>query len=94
MGFGSVILGGVADKAGRKPAMLGCLVIMADRHVHGPCRAGGRTPLTIWRFITGLGIGGDAGGDQRGDRRDLDQQVSGRSLAMALLRDRLPGRRG
>src|SRR5919107_1747542 len=29
MGFGSVILGGVADKIGRKPAMLGCLVIMA-----------------------------------------------------------------
>ena len=29
MGFGSVILGGFADKAGRKLAMLVCLVIMA-----------------------------------------------------------------
>src|SRR5690606_3403959 len=29
MGFGSILLGGLADKAGRKPAMLICLVIMA-----------------------------------------------------------------
>src|SRR5687768_11835746 len=28
MGFGSLLLGGFADKAGRKPAMLVCLVIM------------------------------------------------------------------
>ena len=29
MGFGSILLGGYADKGGRKPAMLVCLVIMA-----------------------------------------------------------------
>jgi MFS family permease len=29
MGFGSVILGGMADKFGRKNAMLVCLVLMA-----------------------------------------------------------------
>jgi MFS family permease len=29
MGFGSVLLGGIADKLGRKPAMLACLVVMA-----------------------------------------------------------------
>src|SRR6476619_2833469 len=28
MGFGSVLLGGVADRIGRKPAMLFCLVVM------------------------------------------------------------------
>ena len=29
MGFGSVMLGGLADKIGRKPTMLLCLVVMA-----------------------------------------------------------------
>jgi MFS family permease len=57
MGFGSILLGGLADKAGRKPAMLICLFIMAI----GMYMAHAATdvwPLTIWRFITGLGIGG------------------------------------
>src|SRR6478752_4960567 len=56
MGFGSVILGSVADKAGRKPAMLGCLVIMAIG-MYMAHAATGVDNLTIWRFITGLGIG-------------------------------------
>lgn len=57
MGFGSVLLGGYADKAGRKPAMLICLVIMAV----GMYLAHSATavwPLTFFRFFTGLGIGG------------------------------------
>src|SRR5215510_15879029 len=29
MAFGSVFLGGVADKIGRRPTLLGCLVVMA-----------------------------------------------------------------
>lgn len=33
MGFGSVILGGLADKQGRKPTMLACLAIMAASRV-------------------------------------------------------------
>lgn len=57
MGFGSVVLGGVADRIGRKPAMLACLVIMAIG-MWSAHAAGAVTPLTIWRFITGLGIGG------------------------------------
>src|SRR5690606_36604846 len=57
MGFGSVILGGVADRFGRKPAMLMCLVVMAAG-MYMAHAATGVTPLTIWRFITGLGIGG------------------------------------
>src|SRR6478736_8012586 len=57
MGFGSVILGSVADKVGRKPAMLGCLVIMAVG-MYMAHAAGEVWPLTVWRFITGLGIGG------------------------------------
>ncbi len=57
MGFGSVLLGGYADKGGRKPAMLVCLVIMAI----GMYLAHSATavwPLTFFRFFTGLGIGG------------------------------------
>lgn len=57
MGFGSVLLGGMADKAGRKITMLICLVIMAIGMFMAH-DAGGVWPLTIWRFITGLGIGG------------------------------------
>jgi MFS family permease len=57
MGFGSVILGGVADKIGRKPAMLLCLVIMAIG-MYFAHLATGVNNLTIWRFVTGLGIGG------------------------------------
>src|SRR6187399_844106 len=49
MGFGSVILGGVADKIGRKPTMLGCLVVMAIG-MYLAHAAGGVTNLTIWRF--------------------------------------------
>lgn len=81
MGFGSVILGGVADKAGRKPAMLFCLVIMAIGMFMAH-NADGVTPLTVWRFVTGLGIGGMLAATNA-----LTAEVSsksGRSLAMAL----------
>lgn len=57
MGFGSVILGGFADKGGRKRAMLVCLVIMAIG-MYMAHSANDLWTLTIWRFITGLGIGG------------------------------------
>ncbi len=57
MGFGSVILGGLADKRGRKPTMLVCLAVMAVG-MYMAHAASGLTDLSIWRFITGLGIGG------------------------------------
>src|SRR5690606_7276257 len=57
MGFGSLLLGGLADKMGRKPAMLICLVIMAIG-MYLAHSANGVTPLTIYRFGTGIGIGG------------------------------------
>nr|WP_207785994.1 MFS transporter [Altererythrobacter segetis] len=81
MGFGSVILGGVADKMGRKPAMLGCLVIMAIG-MYMAHAATGVDNLTIWRFLTGLGIGGMLAATNA-----VTAEVSskeGRSLAMAL----------
>src|SRR5690606_17426904 len=57
MGFGSVLLGGLADKSGRKPAMLICLVIMA-LGMYMAHSASGVWPLTFYRLFTGLGIGG------------------------------------
>jgi len=57
MGFGSVLLGSFADKWGRKPTMLLCLVVMAIG-MFLASQAGGVTPLTAWRLLTGLGIGG------------------------------------
>lgn len=57
MGFGSVLLGGLADKSGRKNTMLVCLVFMTAG-MYLASIADGVTPLVIYRFITGLGIGG------------------------------------
>lgn len=57
MGFGSVLLGGAADKYGRKNTMITCLLFMAA----GMWMAGHATsvtPMVIYRFITGIGIGG------------------------------------
>jgi MFS family permease len=57
MGFGSVLLGGVADRYGRKMTMATCLVFMAIGMylAHAATEV---TPLVAYRFITGLGIGG------------------------------------
>jgi benzoate transport len=57
MAFGSVLLGGVADRIGRKPTVLGCLVVMACG-MFGATTATSLVALSIWRVVTGLGIGG------------------------------------
>jgi len=57
MGFGSVLLGGVADKFGRKYTMVACLVLMAiGMYLAGTAQA--VTPMVAFRFLTGIGIGG------------------------------------
>jgi benzoate transport len=57
MGLGSVLLGGVADKVGRRPTILACLVAMSVG-MFGASFAGGVPTLLAWRLLTGLGIGG------------------------------------
>jgi benzoate transport len=57
MGLGSVLLGGVADKIGRRPTILGCLFAMAVG-MFGASLADGVPTLLICRLLTGLGIGG------------------------------------
>ena len=57
MGLGSIVLGSIADRIGRRPTLLGCLMIMAS----GMWLASTATdPLTLSlvRLYTGLGIGG------------------------------------
>ena len=57
MGFGSVPLGGLADRVGRRPTALTGLFTMAVGTIlattaHTPQR------LSVWRLLTGVGIGG------------------------------------
>src|SRR5277367_5934289 len=57
MGIGSILLGGVADKLGRRRTLLGCLVVMTLGMAMAT-RAKGVYDLSIWRVFTGVGIGG------------------------------------
>lgn len=81
MGFGSVLLGGMADRYGRKLTMLACLVLMAVGMwlAHS---ASAVTPLTIWRFLTGIGIGGMLAATNAVVAESTSK--SSRSIAMAL----------
>jgi MFS family permease len=57
MAIGSVLLGGVADRIGRRPTLLACLVTMAFG-MFMATTAASPVQLSIWRVVTGLGIGG------------------------------------
>ncbi|HKE83792.1 MAG TPA: MFS transporter [Vicinamibacterales bacterium] len=57
MMIGSIALGGVSDKIGRRPTTLGCLVVMA-LGMFMATTATSPVTLSIWRVVTGLGIGG------------------------------------
>lgn len=57
MAAGSVLLGQVADRVGRRPTVVACLVVMALGML-STTQVGGIGPLAATRLITGLGIGG------------------------------------
>ena len=57
MAVGSMLLGGVADRIGRRRTILGCLVAMAAG-MFMVTTAHDIVTLSVWRVITGLGIGG------------------------------------
>lgn len=57
MAFGSFILGGLADKVGRRPVILACLFLMATG-MYCAGNAANVQELLAWRLLTGLGIGG------------------------------------
>ncbi|MBX9886225.1 MAG: MFS transporter [Novosphingobium sp.] len=82
MGVGSILLGGAADKLGRRPTMLGCLVVMAGG-MWLATTAQNPQILGLWRFITGLGIGGMLAANNA-VTAELSS-AKGRSLAMSLM---------
>jgi benzoate transport len=57
MAIGSFFLGRVADRIGRRPTILGCLIVMTVG-MYGASTANGVVVLSLWRVFTGLGIGG------------------------------------
>jgi len=57
MAFGSMLLGTLADRVGRRPIILACLVVMSSG-MYLASLAGGVAMLLVVRFATGLGIGG------------------------------------
>lgn len=57
MGIGSLLLGGVADSFGRRRMVLSCLVVMTFG-MFMVTTAQNIVMLSIWRVLTGLGIGG------------------------------------
>lgn len=57
MALGSLLLGGVADRHGRRPMIIGCLTVMT-LGMAGAATAGTILALAGWRLLTGLGIGG------------------------------------
>lgn len=82
MAIGSILLGGVADRIGRRLTILACLGLMAVGMWQAG-RASGVEELLAWRLLTGLGIGGmlpaiNAAAAEFSNNR-------WRSLAMALM---------
>jgi len=57
MAVGSVLIGNLADRFGRRPIILGCLVVMASG-MYLAALAEGVVTLSIMRLFTGVGIGG------------------------------------
>ncbi len=57
MGFGSILLGGIADWVGRRYTVLGCLLVMTLGMALATT-AHSILALSVWRVVTGLGIGG------------------------------------
>ncbi|MGF7146817.1 benzoate transport [Sphingomonas zeicaulis] len=57
MAIGSLVLGGIADRIGRRATILSCLVLMTIGMI-GAATSAGIATLCLWRVLTGLGIGG------------------------------------
>lgn len=57
MAIGSIFLGRFADQYGRRPMLLGCLVVMSTGMLLATT-ASNSFELSIWRIYTGFGIGG------------------------------------
>ena len=82
MAIGSIALGGVADKIGRRPTILGCLIAMTVG-MFGAGHSSDMATLLAWRLLTGLGIGGMLASINAATAEFSNLQW--RSFAMALM---------
>ena len=82
MAVGSILLGGVADKIGRRPTILGCLCAMTVGMWFAG-HAANVSQLLGWRLLTGLGIGGMLAAINAATAEFSNARW--RSLAMALM---------
>jgi benzoate transport len=82
MAIGSVLLGGVADKIGRRPTILGCLIAMVIG-MYGAAHSHEVITLLVFRLLTGLGIGGMLASINAAAAES--SSLRWRSLAMALM---------
>jgi benzoate transport len=57
MSVGSIVLGRAADRIGRRPIVLVCLLLMTAG-MFMVALARGTVDLSVWRLLTGLGVGG------------------------------------
>jgi len=57
MALGSIFLGRVADRAGRRKTLMACLLVMV-MGMYFVTLATSLAQLSVWRVITGIGIGG------------------------------------
>ena len=57
MAAGSIFIGNIADRIGRRPVIIGCLTVMVVGML-GATAASGVLSLSVARLVTGLGIGG------------------------------------
>ena len=57
MAVGSIVIGQLCDRFGRRPTVLACLVLMASGMTMA-ATAHSVQILSLWRLLTGLGIGG------------------------------------
>src|ERR1700751_2648177 len=55
--LGSLLCGWLGDRLGRKPVLIGCVVLFGVMSL-ATAMAGSVASLAVLRFITGLGIGG------------------------------------
>src|ERR1700691_5904470 len=60
MGAGSIFLGGLADKIGRRRTLLGCLVVMSIGMLMAT-QTRNLYSLSVWRGVTGVRNGGVRG---------------------------------
>jgi MFS family permease len=82
MGVGSLLLGGMADKFGRRPTIFACLILMATGMFMAASADNPQT-LSVWRLCTGIGIGGMLAAINAVANEYANARY--RSLAMALM---------